>query len=178
MIAPDTRGGHMRVFVIIAAVWLAFAAPAAAQSAATPDPGDRHLELAGEYLELTQGGELFKQVRGQLEEEFGGSEMPEDQRVWMTNELTAMFEEVMTATIRELRDDVAETFTVAELEGAIAFYASPLGRSVVRKQLNLNFEMQRVMAPMMMTRIASLTEKFCQRFDCDALAQSAAKDLR
>ena len=169
----------MRVLVIIATVWLAFAAPVAAQSADAPDPArEHHLALAGEYLELTQGGERFKQVRGQLEEEFGGSEMPEDQRAWMTDQLTDMFEEVMTATIRELRDDVADSFTVTELEGAIAFYASPLGRSVVSKQLDLNFEMQRVMAPMMITRIGSLTEKFCQRFDCEALAASAAKDSR
>lgn len=169
----------MRAFVIIAAAWLAFAAPAAAQSTETPDPArERHLALAGEYLELTQGGDLFKQVRGQLEEEFGGTEMPADQRAWMTDQLTEMFEEVMTATIRELRDDVADSFSITELEGAIAFYASPLGRSVVSKQLDLNFEIQRVMAPMMITRIAGLTEKFCQRFDCDALAESAAKDLR
>jgi hypothetical protein len=167
------------VIVIVAATWMAFAASASAQSAGSPDPArERHLALAGEYLELTQGGELFKQVRGQLEEEFGGSEMPEEQRAWMTDQLTDMFEEVMTATIQELRDDVADSFTVTELEGAIAFYASPLGRSVVSKQLDLNFEMQRVMAPMMITRITSLSEKFCQRFDCDALAESAIKNQR
>lgn len=169
----------MRASVIIAAIWLALAAPAAAQSTATPDPGrERHLALAGQYLELTQGGDLFKQLREQLEAQYVGSGLPAEQQTWMAGEVANMVREVLNATVLELRDDVAESFTIAELQGAIDFYSSPLGRSVVRKQVELNFEMQRVMTPMLMPRMVGLMEKFCQRFDCETLADAEAKASR
>ncbi|SFS80052.1 DUF2059 domain-containing protein [Brevundimonas viscosa] len=169
----------MRASVIIAAIWLALAAPAAAQSTGTPDGGrERHLALAGQYLELTQGGELFKQLREQIEADYVGSGLPAEQQTWVADEVTNMVREVMNDTIRELRDDVADSFTVAELQAAIDFYTSPLGRSLVRKQVELNFEMQRVMTPMLMPRMVGLMEKFCQRFDCEALAEAEAKASR
>lgn len=181
----------MRVIAIISAAALAFAAgPARAQTAPepllrvatqerAPDAARQsHLDLAERYLELTQGGDLVKQMRGQIEQGYDGSGMPADQRAWMVESMGALFTEVMAMTIEQLRDDVAESFTVQELETAIAFYDSPIGRSVVRKQVDMNMELQEVMMPLLVTRMTSLMEKFCVRFDCNALGEAAAKPFR
>lgn len=174
----------MRTPLIMGAIWLALAAPAAAQAPAQvvvvdPQPSrQQHLELAGRYLELTQGGEVFKQLRAQLDETYGQMDLPEEQRVWMASQLADAVQEAVEVALVELRDDVADAFTVAELEGAIAFYGSPTGRAVVRKQSELNFEMQQVMAPLLLERLGGLMEKFCQRFDCEGLAEAVAKSGR
>lgn len=167
----------MRFFAIAAAMLVIFAAPAFAQDAPDPSREDR-LSLADRYLELTQGGDLVKQMRIQLEENYDASNMPVEQRAWMVESMGAMIAEVMALTIEELRDDVADSFTVQELETAIAFYESPTGRSVVRKQVDINMELQEIMTPLLIPRMTSLMEKFCVRFDCEALGEAAAKDFR
>lgn len=167
----------MRIIAVIAALFVLAAGPALAQDA--PDAARQsHLELAGRYLELTQGGDLLKQMRGQIEEGYGQSSLPPEQRAWMVERFSAMFSEVMRAMLVELRDDVADRFTVEELETAIAFYGSPTGRAVVRKQVDLNSEMQRVMMPLLVPRMTEMMEKFCLRFDCAALGAAAAKQGR
>ena len=181
----------MRVIAIISAVALTVATgPALAQAAeepllrvvteapATDAAREAHLELANRYLVLTQGGDLIKQMRGQMEDAYGASGMPDEQREWMAENMGDLFAEVMVQTIVELRDDVADSFTVEELETAIAFYDSPIGRSVVRKQVDMNIELQETMVPILMPRVMSLMEKFCVRFDCSAMGEAAAKSVR
>ena len=181
----------MRVIAIISAVALTVAAgPALTQTAEPPllrvvtteaprdDARQEHLDLAERYLELTQGGDLVKQIRGQIEDGYGASGMPADQRAWMAENMGDLLTEVMDLATVELRDDVADSFTVEELETAIAFYDSPIGRSVVRKQVDMNLELQEVMMPLLMPRMTSLMEKFCLRFDCSALGEAAAKSRR
>jgi hypothetical protein len=167
----------MRLFPALAAVLVLAAGPAFAQTA--PDTArQNHLNLAERYLTLTQGGDLVKQMRGQIEQGYDASGMPADQRAWMVESMGDLLAEVMAMTIEQLRDDVADSFTVQELETAIAFYDSPIGRSVVRKQVDMNMELQEVMAPLLVPRMTSLMEKFCTRFDCDALGDAAAKGAR
>lgn len=164
----------MRIIVILAVLLTAWAGPALAQTA--PDAArQNHLDLAARYLELTQGGDLIKQMRRQIEEGYGESGLPAEQRAWMVDSMAEMFENVLETTILEVRDDVADSFTVPELEAAIAFYESPVGRSVVRKQVDMNSEIQQVMMPLLLPRMTELMEKFCVRFDCTALGEAAAK---
>ncbi|HST91445.1 MAG TPA: DUF2059 domain-containing protein [Brevundimonas sp.] len=165
----------MRVLMGLAAVAL-LSGPAPATAQTTSDPArERQLALADRYLTLTQGGEVLKQLRRQVEEGLGEQDMPADQRAWMSENLSTMMQEVVVATIAEIRDDVAEDFTIEELQGAVDFFESPLGRSVVRKQVDLNAEMQEAMAPMIVPRLTTMMEKFCLRFDCEALGSAAAK---
>lgn len=157
----------MRIIAILAVALVMSAAPAAAQTA--PDSArEAQLALAGRYLELTQGGDLLKQMRGQIEDSYGESDLPAEQQAWLVEHLGALFTDVLQATITEMRDDVADRFTAPELEAAVGFYESPLGRSLVRKQVDLNGDIQRVMIPMLLPRITELGEKFCVRFDCAA----------
>ena len=165
------------IAVIVAATLAVSTGPAFAQDA--PDHArENHLNLADRYLELTQGGEVVKQMRRQMEEGYSGSGLPADQRAWMTESLGEMLAEVVDETIVQLRDNVADNFTVPELEAAIGFYESPVGRSLVRKQVDLNYEAQQIMMPLLVPRMTALMEKFCVRFDCEALGDAAAKSLR
>lgn len=163
-----------RLAIMIAAV-LTWTAPAAAQDAPSPER-EAHLALADQYLELTQGGDLVKQMQNQIGAQFEDSEIPADQRQWISDQMSAVLEEVIDLTLVELRDDVADSFTVAELEAAIGFYESPVGRSIVMKQVDMNMEIQEVMVPLMIPRFTSVMEKFCLRFDCAAMGASAAKN--
>ncbi|GAA0626971.1 hypothetical protein GCM10009422_24890 [Brevundimonas kwangchunensis] len=165
----------MRKLAIIIAMALAWTAPAVAQETPSPER-EAHLALADRYLELTQGGDLVKQMRNQIGAQFEESEMPADQREWMTDQMSSILEEVMDLTLVELRDDVADSFTVQELEAAIGFFDTPMGRAIVLKQGEMNFEIQQVMMPLIVPRFTSMMEKFCMRFDCDALGASAAKN--
>ena len=166
----------MRGLVGLAAavVALAAGAPAMAQTASGP-AREQQLALADRYLTLTQGGEVLKQLRRQIEEGMGEQDMPAEQRAWMSENLSSLMQEVVVATIADMRDDVADDFTAEELQGAVAFFESPLGRSVVRKQVDLNVEMQEAMAPLIVPRLTLMMEKFCLRFDCEAMGAAAAK---
>lgn len=164
----------MRIIAILAVVLAVCAGPVLAQTA--PDAARRnHLDLAAQYLELTQGGDLVKQMRRQIEDGYGDAELPPEQRAWLVDSMTDMFADVMAQTIVELRDDVADSFTVQELEAAIAFYDSPIGRSVVRNQVDLNAELQEMMMRLLIPRVTDLMEKYCLRFDCTAVGDAAAK---
>lgn len=164
----------MRFLVVFAALAAFSAGPVLAQDA--PDAArQRQLELAGRYLELTQGADTAKLIREQIESGYGEDSMPAEQRAWLTDQMTSMFEEVLDTAMAEVRDDVADSFTTAELEAAVAFYDTPMGRSIARKDLEMSAVMQEAMMPHLMTRIASMSEKFCQRFDCSTMGETAAK---
>ena len=152
----------MRIIAILAVILAVWAGPVLAQTA--PDAArQNHLDLAEQYLELTQGGDLVKQMRRQIEDGYDDTDVPPDQRAWLVDSMAGMFADVMALTIVELRDDVADSFTVQELESAIAFYQSPIGRSVVRNQVDLNAELQDVMMRLLVPRITDLMEKYCLR---------------
>lgn len=167
----------MRVFVLFAVLFAVCAGPALAQDA--PDAArQRQLDLAGRYLQLTQGADMLKVLREQIEQGYGDAELPDDQRAWLTDQMTAMFEDVLEIAIAEARDDVADSFTATELQAAVAFYETPMGRSIARKQIEMGVVMQEAMMPALMSRVGALGEKFCQRFDCAEAGEAAAKSGR
>ncbi|RZJ30773.1 MAG: DUF2059 domain-containing protein [Brevundimonas sp.] len=167
----------MRVLILVAAVFSLCAGPVLAQDA--PDVARaRHLELAGRYLELTQGADATKLLRDYIEDGYGQTDLPSDQRSWLADQFTSMFEDALDIAIVEVRDEVADTFTLAELEAAVAFYDTPMGRSISRKNLEAGMALQQAMMPHLMTGVTAMGEKFCQRFDCGELGEAAAKSRR
>ena len=166
----------MRILAVIAAVLMVSASPVVAQEA--PDPArEAQLDLADRYLELAQGSGMDKAVRQQLEAFYAEGALPEDQRVWLTETMATVYEDVMALVIAEVRDDVADRFTAAELEALIAFYDTPMGRSIVGKEVELSLAMEQAMMPHLMSRMAAVGEKFCLRFDCSATSLAAEKGL-
>lgn len=167
----------MRLIAIIAAVLVASTAPAFAQTA--PDAERQaQLDRADRYLELAQGSGMNKIVRQQLEDFYGDGSMPADQRDWLTENMTDIYEDVLELAVADVRDDVADSFTAPELDALIAFYDTPLGRSIITKEAEINMALQQAMMPHLMTRMATVGEKFCQRFDCSEMAGAASKGAR
>ncbi|KQW79543.1 DUF2059 domain-containing protein [Brevundimonas sp. Root1279] len=166
----------MRVSVIAAAVVLAFATPALAQTA----DADRasQMELADRYLRITMGEDLDKFLSSYFEESYRDTDLTSEQRTWLTNHMVTAYSGVLDATIADLRDDVAQDFTREELEAAIAFYESPLGRSIVRKTMDLSVDAEREMMPHLMDAMTSLGKKYCERFDCGASGGQMVKPGR
>lgn len=156
----------MRISAIAAALVLACATPVFAQTA-DADPADR-LELAERYLRITMGEDLDKFLAGYFEESYREMDLTSEQRAWLTRNMTTAYADVLDATIAGLRDDVAEAFTREELETAIAFYESPVGRSIVRKTMQLSVDAEREMTPHLYAAMTSLGKKYCERFDCEA----------
>lgn len=78
------------------------------------------------------------------------------------------FEGAIEATFADLTDDVAEIFILQELEAMVAFFDTPLGRSISDKNFELGMRVQAVMAPHLITALTRLSEKYCARFECAA----------
>jgi len=167
----------MRLIAIIAAVLVASTAPAFAQTA--PDAERQaQLDRADRYLALAQGSGMNKLVRQQLEDFYGDGSMPAEQRDWLTDNMSAIYDDVLELAIADVRDDVADSFTAAELDALIAFYDTPIGRSIINKEAEINMALQEAMMPHLMTRMATVGEKFCQRFDCSELGEAMTKGAR
>ncbi|MBF0665244.1 MAG: DUF2059 domain-containing protein [Brevundimonas sp.] len=167
----------MRILAVIAVVLAVSAAPVAAQEA--PDAARQaQLDRAERYLELAQGAGVSKVVRQQLEVFYADGSIPEDQRVWPTETMATVYEDVMTLVVAEMREEVADQFTAGELEALIGFYDTPMGRSIMGKETGLSLSMQQAVMPHLMTRMAAVGEKFCLRFDCSSAAGAAQKGLR
>ena len=163
----------MRIFIVLlAAVWLGLAAPTAAQESGGQA---RRLELAEQYLDVTQGENLRKSISAYFEETFAKSEMPADQRDWLTQNLAVAFDTAMQATFADLTDDVAELFSEQELEAMIAFYDTPMGRSITEKSFEFGIRMETVMTPHLTEAFTQLGEKFCARFECEASEEASSK---
>lgn len=162
------------VIVLLASVCLA-GAPSAAAAQERAAPGARGLALADQYLELTMGAGLRKFLAGYYEEFYAEAEMPREQRDWWAVNLTNAMDRVLVAMTAELRDDVAEIYTVEELQTLVALYRSPIGRSIAEKDLEMSVRMQEAMEPHMATLVEDLLSKYCLQFDCSAMADAAAK---
>ena len=160
------------VILMLAALWLGLAAPAAAQDAAADA---RRLTLAQQYLEATQGENLRKSISSYFEEAFAEADLPEEQRDWLTQNMVVAFDRAMQATIADLTDDVAELYSEAELEAMIAFYNTPMGRSITEKSFEFGVRLETVMTPHLTALFTQLAEKFCVRFECPAGEGSVSK---
>lgn len=82
---------------------------------------------------------------------------------------------MLELALADVRDDVADSFTAPELDALIAFYDTPLGRSIINKEAEISIALQEAMAPHLMIRMATVGEKFCQRFDCSDMGGPGAK---
>lgn len=160
------------VILMLASLWLGLAAPAMAQDAAADA---RRLALAEQYLEATQGENLRKSISTYFEEAFAKADLPDEQRDWLTQNMVVAFDRAMQATIADLTDDVAELYSEDELEAMIAFYGTPMGRSITEKSFEFGVRMETAMTPHLTELFTQLAEKFCVRFDCPAGEGSASK---
>lgn len=131
--------------------------------------------LADRYLELTVSLDVDKLIREQLQQDLAEGDVTAEQRTWITEQMTGLYETVIDKTLIEMRADVAELYTLPELQALVAFYEGPLGASLARKNVEAGMLMQEVMMPHLVTGMTDVFEKYCLRFDCEAMGAAAAK---
>lgn len=168
--------------LIIAVALVAMSAPAAlAQDTSSGDQlivvaePDPRLALADRYLALTVDLDVDKLMREQMEQGFAGSPATDEQRDWMTEQMSGLYEEVIGKAMQDMRGDVAELYTLPELQALVAFYEGPMGASLARKNMEAGMLMQEAMMPYLITGMTDVFEKYCLRFDCEALGAAMAK---
>ncbi len=74
--------------------------------------------------------------------------------------------------------EYAKVFTDKELEGAIAFYDSPVGRSLIAKSPRLAPVATKIVMAMQPELIRMIGDQVCKKVDCSTLPPPAPADAR
>lgn len=152
----------MRHLVVIAAiVGLAFATHASAQTS------ERQV-LAERYVELSIVG-MDKTLQGLLEAQIAqwDASMPAEEARWFRRHALQIMQTHMQPMIDEMTRDYAERFSEAELSALVAFYETPMGRGIARKQLEAGVAQGQAMQQFETAYLTDLMTKFCAEFDCE-----------
>lgn len=178
----------MRLLIILLA-GLTLASGAEAQTkpqqpaaAVAGQPSARQLELTRRYVDLMMSDQFETMIRQMIAIEASmdpdAQEMPDADRRFLTELASELVTDMIPQMLDEMVPVYARTFSEAELEALIAFYDTPVGRSIVLKEAEISLVIQEAIMPHMMTRMSAVGEKFCQRFDCSGLGEAAAKGAR
>ncbi len=161
----------MRFAFMLVAALAAVMLPSGAASAQDRDLA-RRTELAGQYLRLSMGDDLRPVIEAVVEEELAlsGDTTPE-QRAWYRDNVPVFFEDFMAELIEQVAPRYAASLTEDELSAGIAFYSSPLGRSLARKQMALQVDLEEELYAAMETMAVNMQAKYCAAFTCPETIQ-------
>lgn len=156
------------------------ASSSAMEAAAVLD--DPRLPLAERVVSLSMNG-MEKVLQTALDQGFEtlDEKLPEEQVQWLSRNAGLVFQSHMRSMIPALAAAYAEHFTEAELNAMIAFYETPMGQTIARKQLEVTVEIQPAMQKFEVGYMTELMAKFCAQFDCEGEASKqtpAAKPNR
>ena len=166
----------MRLMIVCLAAVLAAvtvpAVPVAARAAeqATAPPSARRTDLAGQYLNLIMTDQFEGVVRQMLGAEFeNDSEMqalPEEDRRLILNLTAELTADMVPQMIMEMVPVYATTFTEEELTALVAFYETPLGRSIADKSIEVMPEADRAVMSVVPQLLEQLATRMCQHYGC------------
>lgn len=171
------------LIIAVSALLLAPAAQAQSQGEARPPqaPASDLLEVQGQddpnallaerLVRLSLRG-LDKLTQETINRELGemAGQMPEEQTRWFRRNAASILESHMGLMIDSITTEYAARFTEAELNALIAFYETPMGRDIARKQLELGGAMGEAMQRFQIAYLTELGTKFCAEFDCEGAA--------
>lgn len=149
------------IVIILVAAGLMFASPASAQNA------DRRA-LAERFVQLSIAG-IDKAMQQVLETEIAQWEDAgqSDEARWFRRNALPIMQTHMQPMIAEMTRDYAERFSEAELNALVAFYETPMGRSIARKQLEAGVAQGAAMQQFEVAYLTDLMTKFCAQFECE-----------
>ncbi len=144
----------MKRFIAVAAI-AAFVFVCATSPARADDASKA--AKAEELLKLVQGDQIMKSVEPMITSMAGmaGSGMSGEERarfVQMQQKILALVSDRLNKATPTLAKVYSDTYTEAELDGILAFYKSPIGRSFLQKMP----EVTQRMTPVMMSLIVGL----------------------
>ena len=175
--------------VIFAAGLLAAATSTSAQDAAPPQSAeqgsaDRRTELANRLLramDLDKAVSVTIQAMPEiLADEMSG--LPDAER----QEAMAALDEVMAEVLpgfldrflTELVPVYAATFTEAEMEHMLAFYDTPMGRTILEKSYGLGVQTELAMQAALPQTMREMAIGLCSRLKCDPQEMMAAMGVQ
>jgi hypothetical protein len=166
----------MRFLIVCLATAIAVAplpaTPAAARPAeqTTAPPTARMTALAREYLNLTMTDQFEGVVRQMLGTEFeNDSEMqalPEEDRRMILNLTAELTADMVPQMITQMVPVYASTFTEEELTALVAFYETPLGRSIADKSIQVMPEADRAVMSVVPQLLEKMATRMCQHYGC------------
>ena len=181
----------MKRFILTTILGLALTTTAAAQEPevvmteeplllvveAEPDEdAARRLELAEQYVQLSQGDSLAEMAQTFIDEMMAAdTQSPAEHREWFRVNVPREMVSLMTGIIEGLVPIYAERLTVEELTALIAFYETPLGQSIARKEVQIGMDQGMAVEAAVMQFQVELLRKFCTEFDCSEPAASGPR---
>jgi len=166
----------MRLMIACAAAaLLATALPVdTARAAQAPPPAtapsERQTELTRRYLNLMMTDQFESVIHQMLGAELANDEgmqaLPEADRrfiVSLTAELTG---DMVPQMITEMVPVYAAVFTEEELVALVAFYETPLGRSIAEKSVRVMPEADRAVMALVPQMLEKMAMRMCQHYGC------------
>lgn len=160
-----------------AAAMLSVAAPAAAQDAdrlipvvAAPQDAEREAKeaLVRRFFVAAQLDKLTNVLIEQMLQSTQSPQIPADKREVVNEAIMAAYAEVSPRMNEAFVDLYADAFTLDELEQLVAFYESPVGRSVTAKSVVLTRQLGSLMEEFQPMMAEATTRQVCRRIDCSA----------
>jgi len=153
-----------------------------ASSAATA-PSERQLELTRRYLNLLMTDQFEGVIHQMLGAEMANDEqmqtLPEADRRFilsLTAELTA---DMVPQMIAEMVPVYAGVFTEEELVALVAFYDTPLGRSIAEKSVQVMPAADRAVMALVPQMMEKMAMRMCQHYSCTpAELEQLRQDMR
>lgn len=151
---------------------------AAAAQDATPGSEARRLQLAGELIAVSTGRNMSKMLEDYVASELEAMGAEGEEADWMRTNMPPMMSRMVERMMADMRPAYAETFTVAELEAQIAFYSTPMGRTIAEKTVQLGIAQEDAMQAAVEVFTAEFERKFCAAFYCSDDGSTASKPAR
>lgn len=163
------------MIVCLAAVLAVVTFPAAVSAAqpmeqATTSSSPRGMELARLYLDLLMTDQLESVIHEMLDMEFqNDSEMqalPDEDRRFILDLTSELTNDMVPQMITEMVPVYAAAFTEEELSALVAFYDTPLGRSIANKSVEVMPAADRAVMSVVPQLLEKLATRMCQHYGC------------
>ncbi|MND89078.1 hypothetical protein D3C80_811210 [compost metagenome] len=105
-------------------------------------------------------------------------DLPEEQVRWLRRNTGPIVQSHMRPLMAATTAAYAELFTEAELNAMIAFYETPIGQNIARKQLEVSVEIEPAMQKFQEAFMIEVMTKFCGQFDCEGEAAKATPTVK
>ncbi len=143
------------------------------------DEATRKQALAARYLELTVTEAMSKVMGAFIDEQMKAmTEASPEEVAWVRATLPGMTLEMAEIMVERLTPSYAEALSLTELEALVAFFETPMGRSISRDIAEVSLAQEAIIYEVMEEMMVEYEEKYCAAFDCVelGLAPTVGKD--
>lgn len=134
------------------------------------DEATRKQELAARYLQLTVTEAMSKVMGAFIDEQMKAmTEASPEEVAWVRATLPGMTLDMADKMVERMTPSYAEALSLTELEALVAFFETPMGRSISRDIAEISLAQEAVIIEVMEEMMVEYEEKYCAAFDCAEL---------